>query len=161
MKKLLKDNDIVNALKCCQRNEVENTCAYCTGCPVSDCEYEGDLECTEYLAQEILDLIHRLQEENKDLKEERENMQAEIFGLEEEKRQLQKQVDELKDYAEDIYKKAIDREEDAYSLGFDNGKKQAVKDTAKEICEMIDRTCISSKGYLCRIILKRYVVEVE
>ena len=38
---------------------------------------------------------------------------------------------------------------------------QAVKDTAKEICEMIDGTCISSKGYLCSIISKRYGVEVE
>lgn len=49
----------------------------------------------------------------------------------------QKQVDELKAYAEDIYKKAIDREEDAYSLGFDKGKEQAVKETVKEIKDKI------------------------
>lgn len=66
--------------------------------------------------------------------------------------EYKKQVDELKLDLEN-WKKA--------AYGYKYAEEQAVKDTAKEICEMIDGTCISSKGYLCSIISKRYGVEVE
>jgi hypothetical protein len=65
-----------------------------------------------------------LQKQVDELKEERENMQAVIFGLEEDKRLLQKQVDELKKSQANKY---------ALEAVYNNGYEHAVKDTAKEI----------------------------
>ena len=78
--------------------------------------------------------------------------------------ELQKQVDELKAYAEDVYKKAVDREEDAYSLGFDNGKEQAVKDTAKEIYDFAEGFFTwDEEGFVRELkeLVQNYGVEVE
>jgi chromosome segregation ATPase len=60
-----------------------------------------------------------------ELKEERENMQAVIFGLEEDKRLLQKQVDELK---EKLWKSKQDM-----MTYHSKTVAEAVKDTAKDI----------------------------
>lgn len=68
--------------------------------------------------------IAALQKKVDELKEERENMQAEIFGLEKEKRQLGQKVDELK--SNKIIKCYGD------IRGCEMGKK-ASKDTAEEI----------------------------
>lgn len=96
----------------------------------------------------ILDLIHRLQEDYSKLKE----RYVKVLDLNEKVIAEQKaEIERLKTFID--FKTA--------NVVCEKCKQQAVKDTAKEICEMIDRTCISSKGYLCRIILKRYVVEVE
>jgi hypothetical protein len=91
--------------------------------------------------------IERLKDEFKT--DYRNSWKNKFFGVLEENRELQEQVDELL------------RDKGFLIAERTHIKEQAVKDTAKEICEMIDRTCISSKGYLCRMILKRYVVEVE
>ena len=85
------------------------------------------------------DEVKRLREEKEYLNGCAKQFLADYQKCEIERVELQKQVDELKEYAADIYKKAIDREEDAYSLGFDKGKQQAVKETAKEIFELLEK----------------------
>lgn len=89
-----------------------------------------------------------------ELKEERENMQAVIFGLEEDKRLLQKQVDELKTENTELYK-----EHTTVIAGSILQKKQAVKDTAKEILDMLYTPM--PKTNIVIEIKKRYGVEVE
>ena len=93
-----------------------------------NCPYKGDMcflygnceECAFY----------------KSMKKNR-NYRKTIKNLKKDNAELQKQVGELKEYADTTYKKAVEREEDAYSLGFDKGVEQAVKDTAKEILRYI------------------------
>ena len=215
--KKLTDEQIINALKVVKKE----TLAY---------EYDKEQRRFEYVTgKEILDLIHRLQDENERLKcnsyttswkgkffeakKEIDNMQDVIFALEEEKRllkkeietqrkiieyqdglpdlveqqkaeierlmgsinefrqevitlnneklELQKQVDELKDTLElqkTLYNRA---REDGYCTGYKSG----VKDTAKEICDLIlehwEKKQFVECDWLRVTISERYGVEVE
>ena len=256
--KKLTDEEVVKALKCCSKSWDCNNCK-------RDKENNNRFICSENLLKDCLDLIHRLQAENEQLKDEKEEIRlfnlsiqngevdmriesemaksfynsiiqifeqngaknfftttvdiegkkgryvftiekvggqtvaekladqkAEIERLTEENdlkraqvgllteqveylkncgdnfladcEKLQKQVDELKGELEKAYeieRANIQAEIAEAGTSCHWCKEQAVKDTAKEICEMIDGTCISSKGYLCSIISKRYGVEVE
>lgn len=67
--------------------------------------------------------IEQLKEENKEL------VSAKVFELETKNTKLQKQVDELK---EEMHK-IESSENETYMIGFEDGEKKAVKDTAKEI----------------------------
>ena len=182
------DEDVVKALECCSKSWDCNNCK-------RDKENNNRFICSENLMKDCLDLIHRLQAENEELREklideqfavdkwmeENTEQKTEIERLTEEneyldmcgkqfladyqkceveRAELENQVDELKElnakYLESIESVQAGRCRLRCIL-----TEQAVKDTAKEICEMIDGTCISSKGYLCSIISKRYGVEVE
>ena len=99
------------------------------------------------LAVERLIEIEKLKAKIKQLTGANGQLKGYNNGLKYKNAELQKQVDEAKSYAEDIYKKAIDREEDAYSLGFDKGKEQAVKDTAKEIFDDLRNIFIEQSSY--------------
>lgn len=60
-----------------------------------------------------------------------------------------------------VYKQAIDSEREPYHLGFEHGKEQAVKDTAKEILDMFDDRNYISESELKKAIAERYGVGVE
>lgn len=113
------DEEIVKALKHCSHNR---SCAYCYH---NNEVGSGQIICRSRLIRKAIDLIHRLQNENAEQKAEIERLKKHIKAKEISEEhvrkmrgtdlrtiaELQKQVDELKAYAEDIYKKAIDREE--------------------------------------------------
>jgi hypothetical protein len=91
-----------------------------------------------------------LQKQVDELKEERENMQAVVFGLEEEKRQW-----------EERFKLELEIEK---KWGKQQTK-QAVKDTAKEICDLIleywEKKQFVECDWLRVAIAEKYGVEVE
>ena len=70
---------IIAALECCLRNEMENTCAFCLDCPASDWDCEDNLECNASMMKNAIDLIHRLQDKNEQLKDEKEEIR--LFNL--------------------------------------------------------------------------------
>ena len=148
MEKKLTDEEIVKALVHCYVKR-----GRCDDCVL----YEDDEKCLAPIA--VLDLIQRQTAEIERLTEERDKYKEKWQTAYINELNLQKQVDELTEInieERDIHFKIICGYKDEIAR-----LEQAVKDTAKEICEMINRTCISSKGYLCSIILKRYGVEVE
>jgi hypothetical protein len=168
--KKLTDEVIVKALEHCLHNR---SCSYCYN---NDEVGSGETVCRARLMGKSINLIHRLQKENEELKspkfaswklkffnlkdelkEERENMQAVIFGLEEDKRLLQKQVDELNERIEVREKEMFEVVKDCQRLTVE--KEQAVKDTAKEIADWLD----NEKGYcgLGYLVKKRYGVSYE
>ena len=154
--KKLTDEDIIKAFEICYFG--------ITSC--DDCPYEmNNIDCTKRRSEKnILDLIHRLRDENKRLIEELQEEKVWFSELLQSKNELQEQVDELKEWCDTTYKKAIDREEDAYSLGFDKGKEQAEKDTAKEILQEWAEVDKWTGGFNLSIIYdiaKRKGVEVE
>ena len=55
--KKLTDNEIIKALECCIEGDCDN------------CHYDEQTACNEYMKQDALDLINRLQAENERLKE--------------------------------------------------------------------------------------------
>ena len=113
---------------------------------------------------DILDLIHRLQSENERLKKRHGVALLRNDDLDLENYELKKQVEKMKadiTKAVEDYKKEMTKAMEEVEKKIEEIQQQAVKYTAKEICEMINGTCISSKGYLCSIISKCYGVEVE
>lgn len=94
-----------------------------------NCPYKGDM-CFLYGNCEEC-AFYKSMEKNR-------NYRKTIKNIKKENAELQKQVVELKEWCDTTYKKAVEREEDAYSLGFDKGKVQAVKDTAREILDELD-----------------------
>ena len=146
--KKLTDEEIVKALECCNREEVD-----CENCPY----HKKNITCYVAWCEDTLDLIHRLQAENEELKspkfaswklkffrlkEERENIQAVIFGLEEDKRLLQNQVDELKAENTELYK-----EHTTLIAGSILERKNIAKDTAKEILNDLRNIFIEQSSY--------------
>ena len=121
---------------------------------------EADVHSMEREADGYRKTIAELQKQVDEIKEERENMQAVIFGLEEDKRLLQKQVDELKTENTELYK-----EHTTVIAGSILQKKQAVKDTAKEICDLIlehwEKKQFVECDWLRVAISEKYGVEVE
>lgn len=75
--KKMTDEEIVASFKCCRKNDLENTCAYCIGCPASNYyafDYEGDEECIGYVMRKAIESVQRLTEENKRLTREYERI---------------------------------------------------------------------------------------
>lgn len=171
----LTDEKIVKALKC-TAGIMQVDCDYC---PFLINKFCSDTQ----LATATLDLIKHLQAENAEYErkledgevcsmdwhdeqvlhanEEIENMQAVIFGLEEEKRQLQIKVDALKERCEIAegtkHRLTIFDRMEIYS--------KAVKDTAKEICDLIlehwEKGELIECDWLRVAISERYGLEVE
>ena len=151
--KKLTDDEIVKALECCEDDENVN----CEDCPLVR-------ESCAVIRKYALDLIHRLQSENERLKKRHGVALLRNDDLDLENYELKKQVEKMKadiTKAVEDYKKEMTKAMEEVEKKIEEIQQQAVKYTAKEICEMINGTCISSKGYLCSIISKRYGVEVE
>ena len=143
--KKLTDKEIVKVLGCCIKEEHKD-CMHCG-------EYVSQFDCMRNAISNALDLIHRQKAEIERLTERKEfweNMHDKVVNqfenledkIEEYENalvmkqyritELQKQVDELEDICLDC----------PYKLKFDEIEKQAVKDTAKEIYEEIDKSDI-------------------
>ena len=157
MEKKLTDKEIVTALEICKSSK---SCRKETGCPLRDC-----INCHTELAKRVLDLIHRLQSENENLKaavkihvmdidelhKEREKrveevypdfmqdykiMRDELNSTMSENAELQKQVDELKERLRLAYEECEDELEELFEQ-CKKDREQAVKDTAKEILQSV------------------------
>ena len=132
MEKKLTDEEIVKAFEHCNKSLPHDKCL------LAEQHKEDWVTCQSKCGRMIIDLIHRLQDENK--------------RLTEEKAELQKQVDELEDICLDC----------PYKLKFDEIEKQAVKDTAKEIClKIIKDQPQPIKEKWVEWFKKEYGVEVE
>lgn len=71
------EEEIVASFECCRKNDLENTCAYCVGCPASNYyafNYEGDEECIGYVMRKAIESIKRLQSEKTEQKAEIERL---------------------------------------------------------------------------------------
>lgn len=151
--KILTDEEIVKALELCVKND-------CEKCPYLikgfDCVISKQAE------NDSLDLIHRLQDENKLLKEDNEEQQRIIFGLEEEKRLLLKRLDE-----EFVSLRAVKAGENSpksikllvESIGCVH--KDTAKEILQELYDQIDENTPKWVGVQIKIIAKRKGVEVE
>ncbi len=132
--KKLTDEEIVKALGCCMSSGT------CLDCPrnVITCTV---LDCRDGLYENALDLIHRLQDENKRMKKQVDESKKDIICL--------------TNYIERL-------EMDIMDFEYDLSKTK--KDTAKEILEMADKINKGGQNDLCELevaIKKRYGVEVE
>lgn len=146
--KKLTDEEIVKALKCCMRIDG------CDKCPLV--EIPTIEQCRNNKNKCALDLIKHLQGENKRLKQSNKNtlfvneqvmsenakQKAEIERLTEENAYLDGCA---KQFLADYQKCEVELSEQEdkcldcpYQLKFNEIEKQAVKDTAKEICILID-----------------------
>jgi hypothetical protein len=145
-KKEITDEEMLEALR------------ICTGADDCDvCPLEHVRDCIHKVLETAFDYIERLQEE------------LDYYKCA--NRELTGRNAYLKEYSETTYKKAIDREEDAYSLGYDKGEKQATKDTAQKILGELDlffKGTTFRKGYEFKKIdeklkelAKRHGIEVE
>ena len=144
MEKMLTAEEIVASFECCRKNDLENTCAYCTGCPASNyyaLDYEGDEECIGYVMRKAIDLIHRQKAEIERLTEEldlanetidRNNKRYERVSIE-----RQKALDRV-DYLEDALLDKIRRNEELITA-IKQAEQQSVKDTAKEILDEVSK----------------------
>lgn len=90
-----KVKDIKKALECCNQNEIEDTCEYCSNCPASDWDYEK--ECNIDLFQKTITLINEFEKEL-------ETRKAEVLHLQEYGKKLIRET-ELKQFAERLKKK--------------------------------------------------------
>lgn len=176
MENKLTDEEIVKALECCMRNEEENSWAYCAGCPVGGCENEDIVENTDYLVRGAIDLIHRLQDENKRLKKQlkslQEDMKLEVGIRNKEIERLNKENDQLviekriiKDQKYEALQKLDEMTNKCNEIYWFKHYEQAEKDTAKEILQelydQIDENTPKWVGVQIKIIAKRKGVEVE
>lgn len=156
----LSDEDIVKALGCCKKNEIENTCAYCSDCPASDwdCE-EGITDCTVDLFQKAINLIYRLQSENKTLKTE---LRKECEEHEEFTKKAKEEIERLTERNYWLESEHEYQCEKSYFEGVKKGQEQAVKDTSKEIClKIIKDQPKPIKEKWVEWFKKEYGVEVE
>ena len=199
--KKLTDEVVVKALEHCSHNR---SCEYCYH---NDERGSGEIVCRSRLMGKSLDLIHRLQKENEELKSPKfaswklkffrlkeefdkelaeheefaKKANAEIERLTEEldlanetidrnnKRyervsiERQKALDRV-DYLEDALLDKIRRNEELITA-IKQAEQQAVKDTAKEICDLIlehwEKKQFVECDWLRVTISERYGVEVE
>lgn len=148
--KNLTDEEIVKALECCATENCENK-------PCLDCPYFiKHIDCVPRRHEkDLLDLIHRLQDENKRLTEEANqdtvthiDICTENLSLRKQNAELQRQVDELTrknknlkyslDTASGYIKKLAESCETNCKKFNGITTHQAVKDTAKEILGELD-----------------------
>ncbi len=142
MEKKMTDEEIVASLECCRKNDLEDTCAYCIGCPASNyyaLDYEGDEECIGYVMRKAIETIQRLTEENAILKgnppmcvgrSNGKTIRAKLLAfdkMKERNAELQKQVDALMGFKNEAISMSL------YGKGRKDGAEVAVKDMAKEI----------------------------
>lgn len=113
--KELTDEEIVKALELCVKND-------CEKCPYLikgfDCVISKQAE------NDFLDLIHRLQDENKALLKENEALSISFYGVQNQARErceeLQKQVDELKELSDGYFTKAYFYYQKCKAYGIEN-----------------------------------------
>ena len=126
------DDDIVKALECCVKNG-------CRQCPYM----AKKVDCVSLKRSEndALNLIHRLQEENAELRESNEGFDKLNIELCE---MVQKQKTEIERLTEKNYALKSSHEyecEKSYFEGVEKAREQAVKDTAKEILQSFYDNC--------------------
>lgn len=173
--KKLTNEEIIKALECCIKEEHK----YCVHCG----EFVSQFDCMRNSISNALDLIHRLQSENERLTEDWkqrinkarqrqfnglkkeelassyekliESLEGELESRQNDYVELQTKVDELKQ-ENSVLSVTIGLQEEI--------EKQAVKDTAKEICKMAKRHNRDSQINIERLIMSieaTYGVEVE
>ena len=81
------DNEIIKALECCCKNN------NCEGCPLDYLTFSS--QCASELAIKSLDLINRLQAQNKDLAETVHNLTIEKDALFDKAEELKAEVERL------------------------------------------------------------------
>ena len=153
--KKLTDEDIVKALECCTVDEVTD----CENCPLLR-------ESCAIIRKYALDFIQRLQADNDRLKVENEYLDMVAKQALTDYQNTQVQVDELTDKLGKVLS-GIKADELLVAKGIE----QAVKDTAKEIFEMLFNECWAIKdengnkmfieSKIKHIAKERYGVEVE
>lgn len=131
--KKLTDEEIVKALEHCYHNR---SCEYCYH---NDENGSGEIVCRSRLMEKALDLIHRLQDENKQLKSNKfASWKLKFFNLKEE---FDKELSEHEEFT-----KKAKAEIERLKIDIKNEKnwgkiqtKQAVKDAAKEILDEVSK----------------------
>lgn len=87
------DNEIIKALECCMK-----ICEDCDNCPcINNNDYTNVYDCKEALLKNALDLINRLQAQNKDLAETIHNLTIEKDTLFDKAEELKADNERLKD----------------------------------------------------------------
>ena len=138
--KKLTDEEIIKSLEHCSHNR---SCEYCYH---NDEVGSGEIVCRGRLMQKSLDLIHRLQDENKRLIEELKEEKVWFSELLQSKNELQKQVDELTSEITEMKSYYSIKGKSIFDI-IKEKEQQAVKDTAKEILsEMFEWLIIHQFG---------------
>ena len=132
--KKLTDEDVVKALECCSKSWDCNNCK-------RNKENNNRFICSENLLKDCLDLIHRLQAENEQLKDEKEEIR--LFNLSIQNGEVDMRIES--EMAKSFYNSIIQIFE------------QAVKDTAKEILDEVSK---HYGGAWLVELYKKYSVEV-
>ena len=115
------DNEIIKALECCCKNN------NCDGCPLDYLTFSS--QCASELAIKSLDLINRLQSQNKDLAETVHNLTIEKDALFDKAEELKAEVERLKTN--------LNVELENFATEYDNKiKTEAYKEFAEEIFEL-------------------------
>ena len=96
----LTDNEIIKALKCCNEPVGNNACQKC---PL----YHSEERCSKKMLDLSLDLINRLQAQNKDLAETVHNLTIEKDALFDKAEELKAEIEKLKTNGE--YVSSVDK----------------------------------------------------
>ena len=88
--KKLTDNEIKKALECCMK-----ICKDCDNCPCINNDYINVYDCKYALLKNALDLINRLQVQNKDLAETVHNLTLEKDALFDKAEELKVEIERL------------------------------------------------------------------
>ena len=155
MEKRLTDNEIIKALKCCCKNN------NCEGCPLDYLTCSS--QCVSELAIKSLDLINRLQSQNKDLAETVHNIQVKKDALFDKCEELKKEVVRLN--AENMLTIS---ERNAFRTSFYDVSKQlktvkseAVKEFAERLKEMSTQGFWETDAYVGVEQIDNLVKEME
>ena len=140
------NNDIIKALECCCKNN------NCEGCPLDYLTFSS--QCASELAIKSLDLINRLQAQNKDLAETVHNLTIEKDALFDETEELKAEVERLN--AENMLTIS---EKNAFRTSFYDVLKQlktAKSEACKEFSEEIFELFPADK---CNTVISRVTVK--
>lgn len=149
----LTDEEILELLKLCAKD-----LSYFERC--TKCTLNGMNGCTTFLMESIVELIHRLQDENKRLIEELKEEKIWFSELLQTKNELQEQVDELKGQNEWLTneKTYLKQCADAFLGDYKNSVKDTAKEILQELYDEIDENTPKWVGVQIKIIAKRYGV---